>query len=104
MFISFIIWKFVEVKKLQLYNIFAICNLFKTIFLCQFSINVVQVALKTLTVIHRTLRDGDPTFREELLNFSQRMRIFQLANFKDDSSPIGIHFHLLVWFDVRSCY
>ncbi|XP_074588168.1 putative clathrin assembly protein At2g01600 [Curcuma longa] len=47
------------------------------------------VALKTLTVIHRTLRDGDPTFREELLNFSQRARIFQLANFKDDSSPIA---------------
>lgn len=48
-----------------------------------------QVALKTLIVIHRTLREGDPTFREELLNFSQRGRILQLSNFKDDSSPIG---------------
>jgi clathrin coat assembly protein AP180 len=50
---------------------------------------VVQVALKTLIVIHRLLREGDPTFREELLNFSQRARILQLANFKDESSPIG---------------
>lgn len=47
------------------------------------------VALKTLIVIHRTLREGDPTFREELLNFSQRGRILQLSNFKDDSSPIA---------------
>ncbi|CAL9050949.1 unnamed protein product [Musa banksii] len=47
------------------------------------------VALKTLIVIHRTLREGDPTFREELLNFSQRAKILQLSNFKDDSSPIG---------------
>ncbi|KAL5229555.1 hypothetical protein ABZP36_028331 [Zizania latifolia] len=47
------------------------------------------VALKTLVVIHRLLRDGDPTFREELLNFAQRGRILQLSNFKDDSSPIA---------------
>ncbi|TXG57164.1 hypothetical protein EZV62_018477 [Acer yangbiense] len=47
------------------------------------------VALKTLVVIHRTLREGDPTFREELLNFQQRGRILQLSNFKDDSSPIA---------------
>ncbi|RRT57740.1 hypothetical protein BHM03_00052555 [Ensete ventricosum] len=53
------------------------------------------VALKTLIVIHRTLREGDPTFREELLNFSQRARILQLSNFKDDSSPIGIRLCLL---------
>ncbi|KAJ0095432.1 hypothetical protein Patl1_15476 [Pistacia atlantica] len=48
-----------------------------------------KVALKTLIVIHRTLREGDPTFREELLNFQQRGRILQLSNFKDDSSPIA---------------
>ncbi|KAJ9554232.1 hypothetical protein OSB04_018277 [Centaurea solstitialis] len=48
-----------------------------------------QVALKTLIVIHRTLREGDPTFREELQNFQQRGRVLQLANFKDDSSPIA---------------
>lgn len=47
------------------------------------------VALKTLIVIHRMLREGDPTFREELLNYSQRGRILQLSNFKDDSSPIA---------------
>ncbi|WOL17543.1 clathrin assembly protein [Canna indica] len=47
------------------------------------------VALKTLIVIHRILREGDPTFREEFLNFSQRARILQLSNFKDDSSPIA---------------
>lgn len=47
------------------------------------------VALKTLIVVHRILREGDPTFREELLNFTQRGRILQLSNFKDDSSPIA---------------
>lgn len=47
------------------------------------------VALKTLIVIHRTLREGDPTFREELLNFSFRGHILRLSNFKDDSSPIA---------------
>ncbi|KAL8142053.1 hypothetical protein V2J09_015085 [Rumex salicifolius] len=47
------------------------------------------VALKTLIVIHRLLREGDPTFREELLNFSQRGLIPKLSNFKDDSSPIA---------------
>lgn len=47
------------------------------------------VALKALIVIHRNLREGDPTFREELLTFSQRARILQLSNFKDDSSPIA---------------
>ncbi|KAL6840486.1 hypothetical protein ACP4OV_030296 [Aristida adscensionis] len=47
------------------------------------------VALKTLVVIHRLLREGDPTFREEFINFTQRVRILQLSNFKDDSSPIA---------------
>nr|KYP52900.1 Retrovirus-related Pol polyprotein from transposon TNT 1-94 [Cajanus cajan] len=46
------------------------------------------VALKTLIVIHRLLREGDPTHREEFVNFSQRGRILHLSNFKDDSSPI----------------
>ncbi|KAK7281170.1 hypothetical protein RIF29_08916 [Crotalaria pallida] len=45
------------------------------------------VAIKTLIVIHRTLREGDPTFREELLNYSRRGHILQISNFKDDSSP-----------------
>ncbi|KAI4379079.1 hypothetical protein MLD38_005418 [Melastoma candidum] len=47
------------------------------------------VAMKSLIVIHRLLREGDPTFREEILGFSQRGRILQLSNFKDDSSPIA---------------
>lgn len=42
-------------------------------------------------VIHRLLREGDPTFREEFLTFTQRVRILQLSNFKDDSSPIGLY-------------
>ncbi|KAJ6356734.1 hypothetical protein OIU78_004769 [Salix suchowensis] len=40
-------------------------------------------------IVGRLLREGDPTFREELLNFSQRGHILQLSNFKDDSSPIA---------------
>ncbi|CAN4123696.1 unnamed protein product [Withania somnifera] len=47
------------------------------------------VALKTLIVIHRVLREGDPTFKEELLHFSHRGHIFQISNFKDDSSPLA---------------
>ncbi|CAH8353804.1 unnamed protein product [Eruca vesicaria subsp. sativa] len=44
------------------------------------------VALKSLLVLHRLVREGDPTFREELLNFSRKGRFLQLSNFKDDSS------------------
>ncbi|KAG9449230.1 hypothetical protein H6P81_009195 [Aristolochia fimbriata] len=47
------------------------------------------VAIKTLIVIHRTLREGDPTFREELLNYSRRGNVLQISNFKDDSSPLA---------------
>ncbi|GMH27437.1 hypothetical protein Nepgr_029280 [Nepenthes gracilis] len=47
------------------------------------------VALKTLIVLHKLLREGDPTFREELLNYTQRGSILQLSNFKDDSSPVA---------------
>ncbi|XP_033510816.1 putative clathrin assembly protein At5g57200 isoform X2 [Nicotiana tomentosiformis] len=47
------------------------------------------VALKTLIVIHRVLREGDPTFKEELLHFSHRGHIFQISNFKDDSSTLA---------------
>ncbi|KAK6147437.1 hypothetical protein DH2020_018349 [Rehmannia glutinosa] len=48
-----------------------------------------KVAVKTLVVIHRTLREGDPTFREELLQYSHRGKLFQISNFKDDSSPLA---------------
>lgn len=64
-------------------------------------LHVLQVALKALIVIHRTLREGDPTFREELLNFTQRARILQLSNFKDDSSPIGKVFEILLLFSFK---
>ncbi|KAJ8546569.1 hypothetical protein K7X08_032643 [Anisodus acutangulus] len=47
------------------------------------------VALKTLIVIHRVLREGDPTFKEELMHFSHRGHIFQISNFKDDSSTLA---------------
>ncbi|CAA0821462.1 Putative clathrin assembly protein [Striga hermonthica] len=47
------------------------------------------VAVKALIVIHRSLREGDPTFREELLQFSHRGKLFQISNFKDDSSPLA---------------
>ncbi|XP_066329551.1 putative clathrin assembly protein At5g57200 isoform X4 [Miscanthus floridulus] len=44
------------------------------------------VALKTLIVVHRLLREGDPTFKEEFLTYSSRGNILHIANFKDDSS------------------
>ncbi|XP_074586779.1 putative clathrin assembly protein At5g57200 [Curcuma longa] len=47
------------------------------------------VAMKTLIVIHRTMREGDPTFREELLSYSRRGSILQISNFKDDSCPLA---------------
>ncbi|KAL8149395.1 putative clathrin assembly protein At5g57200 [Apium graveolens] len=47
------------------------------------------VAIKALIVIHRTLREGDPTFREELLHYSNKGQILQIYNFKDDSSPLA---------------
>lgn len=46
------------------------------------------VALKTLIVIHRALREVDPTFHEELINYGcRRNRMLNMAHFKDDSSP-----------------
>lgn len=54
-----------------------------------------QVALKSMMVIHRTLREGDPTFRDELLNYARnRGHVLNLSNFKDDSSPSGE----IIWF------
>lgn len=45
------------------------------------------VALKTLIVIHRALREVDPTFREELINYGRsRSHMLNLAHFRDDSS------------------
>ena len=58
-----------------------------------------QVAIKTLIVIHRTLREGDPTFREVLLNYSHRGNILQMSNFKDDSSSLGMEPMFNIVFD-----
>ncbi|XP_065015630.1 putative clathrin assembly protein At5g35200 isoform X3 [Musa acuminata AAA Group] len=46
------------------------------------------VALKTLIVLHRALREVDPTFREELITYTKtRGFMLNLSHFKDDSSP-----------------
>ncbi|XVE71507.1 hypothetical protein DITRI_Ditri10aG0156400 [Diplodiscus trichospermus] len=46
------------------------------------------VALKTLIVIHRALREVDPTFHEEVINYGRsRSRMLNMSHFKDDSSP-----------------
>lgn len=56
----------------------------------------VQVALKTLIVIHRAIREVDPTFQEVLLNH-ETDSLFSLSHFNDDSSPIGtLKCHLLL--------
>ncbi|PIN17041.1 Clathrin assembly protein AP180 [Handroanthus impetiginosus] len=47
------------------------------------------VAVKTLIVFHRILREGDPSFRDHLMHVSRRGHIFDIANFKDDSSPLA---------------
>jgi len=48
-----------------------------------------QVAIKTLIVIHRILREGDLSFKEDLVNYSHKVRFLRISNFKDDSSPLG---------------
>ncbi|CAH2079485.1 unnamed protein product [Thlaspi arvense] len=46
------------------------------------------VALKTLIVIHRALREVDQTFHEEVINYSRsRSHMLNMSHFKDDSSP-----------------
>ncbi|KNA03577.1 hypothetical protein SOVF_207800 [Spinacia oleracea] len=45
------------------------------------------VALKTLIVIHRALREVDPTFHEELINYERsRNHMLNMSHFRDDSS------------------
>ncbi|XP_038700273.1 putative clathrin assembly protein At5g35200 isoform X2 [Tripterygium wilfordii] len=45
------------------------------------------VALKTMIVIHRALREVDPTFHEEIINYGRsRNHMLNMAHFKDDSS------------------
>lgn len=59
-----------------------------------------QVALKTLIVVHRLLREGDPTFKEEFLAYSSRGNILHIANFKDDSSQSGESLYTLLGISV----
>ncbi|KAL6585539.1 hypothetical protein OROMI_002183 [Orobanche minor] len=47
------------------------------------------VAIKTLIVFHRILREGDPSFRGELMHIARRGHIFEISNFKDDSSSLA---------------
>lgn len=56
------------------------------------------MAIKVLIVIHRTLREGDPTFRDELLNYSHRGHILRISNFKDDTSPLGRMIIMNFWY------
>ncbi|KAH9610838.1 hypothetical protein KSS87_005285 [Heliosperma pusillum] len=45
------------------------------------------VALKTLIVIHRALREVDPTFYQELINYDPtRTHMLNMSHFRDDSS------------------
>ncbi|KAE8817840.1 putative clathrin assembly protein [Hordeum vulgare] len=49
------------------------------------------VALKTLIMIHRALREVDPSFREKLISYGTSSgEMLHMSYFKDDSSPNGI--------------
>ncbi|PKU82211.1 putative clathrin assembly protein At5g35200 [Dendrobium catenatum] len=51
------------------------------------------VALKTLIVIHRALKEVDPSFREELISYGRtRSHMLNLSHFKDDSSAYAWDF------------
>ncbi|XP_073155420.1 putative clathrin assembly protein At5g57200 [Henckelia pumila] len=47
------------------------------------------VAIKTLIVFHRTLREADPSFREEVLCYSKGGPLFQVSSFRDGSSALA---------------
>ncbi|XP_044471931.1 putative clathrin assembly protein At5g57200 [Mangifera indica] len=46
-----------------------------------------MVALKTLIVVHRALREVDTSFCQEVINFSRRGLMLNLSHFRDESSP-----------------
>ncbi|PIA46058.1 hypothetical protein AQUCO_01600378v1 [Aquilegia coerulea] len=61
------------------------------------------VALKTLIVIHRALREVDSTFREELINYTKsRGHMLNISHFKDDSSPTAWDYS--AWVRVYALY
>ncbi|GMI89104.1 hypothetical protein like AT5G57200 [Hibiscus trionum] len=47
------------------------------------------VATKILILIHRTLREGDSAFRDELLNYTHRRSFLRLSHFRYGSSRIA---------------
>ncbi|KAE8812884.1 putative clathrin assembly protein [Hordeum vulgare] len=48
------------------------------------------VSLKTLIVIHRALREVNPSFRVELISYGRSSdQMLHMSYFKDDSSPDG---------------
>ncbi|CAI9761040.1 unnamed protein product [Fraxinus pennsylvanica] len=54
------------------------------------------VAIKTLIIMHRALREVDQSFREELTGYSGcRGHVLNLSHFKDDSSPSGNPYSLI---------
>jgi hypothetical protein len=54
------------------------------------SILICQVALKTLIVIHRALREADPSFRDELISYGRSSgHMLHMSCFKDGSSAEG---------------
>jgi hypothetical protein len=54
------------------------------------SILIFKVALKTLIVIHRALREVDPSFRDELISYGRSSgHMLHMSYFKDDSSSEG---------------
>jgi len=55
-----------------------------------------KVALKTLALFHRLLRDGRPAFSQDLQNFSHRSVIEEMFCFEDRSSPFASNFSLWV--------
>ncbi|XP_051152439.1 putative clathrin assembly protein At5g57200 [Andrographis paniculata] len=48
------------------------------------------VAVKALIVFHRMLREGDPSFKEQLIHLvSRKGNVFRISNFKDDSNSLA---------------
>ncbi|CAN8232521.1 unnamed protein product [Cochlearia groenlandica] len=69
------------------------------------------VALKTLIVIHRALREVDQTFHEEVINYSRsRTHMLNMSHFKDDSCPnawgysVWVRFYALFLEERLECF
>ncbi|KAL2481080.1 putative clathrin assembly protein [Abeliophyllum distichum] len=61
------------------------------------------VAIKTLIIIHRALREVDHSFREELIGYRGcRGHMLNLSHFKDDSSPTAWEYS--TWIRIYALY